>query len=74
MWQGPNEMEMTLDGEPALLITMIGSDYSQGGMHPVSLAYIVAIHDGRPLIVRGFRPEGTGLAGLPRLLEGFRFR
>lgn len=73
MWEGPNETEITLDGEPALLITMIGSD-NRGGMHPASLAYIVAIHDERPFIVRAFRPDGTGLAGLPSLLEGFRFR
>jgi hypothetical protein len=74
MWQGPNESEMTLDGEPALLISMIGSDFTGGGMRPVSLAYIVAIHDGQSIIIRAFRPDGTGLAGLPRLLEGFRFR
>ena len=73
MWVGPNETPITLDGEPAMLMTMVGTDRSRG-MRPVSLAYVIAIHEGRPFLIRAYRPDGEGVAELEGLLEGFRFR
>ena len=60
----------TLDGEPAYLTRIQAYEYqAQGGQE---LVYIVAIHDGRPYIVRIHTTENE-LQGVEQVIAGFKF-
>ena len=67
---GPNEAAATLGGEPATSITVIS-----GVSPPIGVLYVVAVHDGRPFIVRARqdRPPDP-LFDVLRALDGFEFR
>jgi hypothetical protein len=67
---GPNSAASALGGEAATSITVVS-----GVSPPVGVLYVVAVHDGRPFIVRARqdRPPDPLLEVL-RVLKGFSFR
>jgi hypothetical protein len=68
VWQQPIASSSTLDGESARTVSVIG------GMPPNhSIAYMVAIHDGRAFIIRAAQTGGIAIDELPELVAGFRF-
>ena len=66
---GPNASPTTLGGEPATTISMVA-----GISPPWGVRYVIAVHDGRPFILRASRPRPPE-ATLPLLdvLDGVRF-
>jgi hypothetical protein len=58
-----------LDGEPAWLVHV--EAYEPPARGAQRLFYIVAVHDGRGFVIRGWTP-GSGLAPAP-IIAGFRF-
>jgi hypothetical protein len=60
----------TLDGEAATVVLVNAYEYpANGGQW---LGYILAVHDGRPYVVRAWNREHDRL-GLTEVLSGFRF-
>ena len=66
----PTTDNTVLDDEPAMLIQIQAYEYPARGGQIV--AYVIAMHDGRPLIIRFWTPADT-LDGVDELLAGFRF-
>ena len=70
MAYGTREDSVTLDGEPAVVLRMAGYQYPAKGGQEV--AFILAMHRGRPFIVRAWTEAGS-LRYLSSLIAGFRF-
>ena len=66
----PTADNTVLDDEPALLIQIQAYEYPAHGGQVV--AYVITMHEGRPLIVRFWTSADT-LDGVDELLAGFRF-
>ena len=63
--------ESTLDGQPAVIIRVAAfQPVASGGQW---LAYILAVHDGRPYVLRLWNPNSDSLR-LDNIQAGFRFR
>jgi hypothetical protein len=62
---------ITLDGEPATQIQVLDTEEPAAG--PELIRYVVALHDGRPFVLRFHSSSGTPPAWIGELLEGFRF-
>lgn len=61
----------TIDGEPAVIFRLEAYEPpAKGGQH---LAYVVAIHDGRPYILRFWTGDDRGLRDVDEAIAGFRF-
>ena len=60
----------TLGGEPSIVLRMAGHESPSEGAH--ELAYVVAFHDGRPVIVR-MTTSADALEELDSVVAGFRF-
>ncbi len=66
----PRRDDGTLDGEPSVVTRIQAYEYpARGGQEVV---YIVAMHDGRPVIVRMWTSE-NGMVGHDSVIAGFRF-
>jgi hypothetical protein len=63
--------DVLLDHEPATIVSGIsGYEYpARGGQY---LAYVFAVHDGRPYVIRLWNPEATGLP-IEEIVDAFRF-
>lgn len=66
----PTVDSITLDGEPARIMRV--QSYDRETYRPVAVFYLVAIHDGRPVIAR-IRADEDDVADLGSVLAGFRF-
>jgi hypothetical protein len=61
---------VVLDGQPARLIHIQAYEYPARGGQVV--AYLIAVHDGRPFVIRLWTDRNE-LAGVDEVLAGFRF-
>jgi hypothetical protein len=62
--------ETVLDGEPAIVIRVDAYEYpAAGGQH---LAYVLAVHDGKPFVIRMLNRRAPTF-NLDEVLAGFRF-
>jgi hypothetical protein len=60
----------TLDGEPAVIWRLHGYEYPARGSE--WLTYVVAIIDERPVLIRIWTPDESGIRDLDEVIEGFR--
>jgi hypothetical protein len=66
----PRRDDVTLDGEPSVVTRIQAYEYPAKSGQEV--AYIVAMHEGRPYIVRIHTTENE-VAGLESVIAGFQF-
>ncbi len=68
---GPVRTSMSLDGEPAAVISIEANEYPAKGAEFVK--YVVAVHNGRPFIIRVWTSGAGGIPPAGELLGGFSF-
>ena len=68
---GPSRTRTTLDGEPAAVEKIEALEFPASGAEFVT--YVVAVHEGRPFIIRIWTPVGGIDNELPDILDGFTF-
>jgi hypothetical protein len=61
---------MLLDGKRAVVLTVGGPEVESGGPH---VAYILAMHAGRPYAIRIWSERHAGVVGIDEIVAGFRF-